>query len=68
VAAGLITDVQNAVKKLYADAFGSTWNWRVVSPKLNLDFPPFFVSVDNAFDTQRRRGGKAQLRSWVSIV
>lgn len=68
IGTGLIGDATKAAKKLYADAFAGSWNWMVVSRKLVANFPVYFTSMDNAWDTQRRRGGKAQARTWISIT
>lgn len=44
-----------------------TLNLRVYSPTTGLDFEPVRVWCDDAFDTQRRRGERARVRTTLAI-
>lgn len=58
----------SAIEFLYTDMFADEWLWRVVSPTANLDHPVTFVEMDDAFDTQRRRGPRPTVRTEASVV
>lgn len=53
----LIENIFYAAKELHAAADASIqWEWVVYSPSTDTARPIWEISVDNAFDTQRRRG------------
>lgn len=54
---------------LNAAQASATWGWRVYSPTTGLDLTPVGGWVDNAWDTQRRRGWDATSRiNWTDVV
>lgn len=64
VKSSLQTIIVKAGQELAAAADASaTWNWVVYSPKKHEAYPVHDGWVDNAFDTQRRRGISATGRS-----
>jgi len=69
LSATFITDVLiSATEELYGAAVAANWFWRVVSHKAVVDKDVAFVSMDDAFDSQRRRGPKATTRVENSVV
>lgn len=65
---GIVTDLQvSAIEYLSVAASGHGWDWRVVSKRGLTDETVTFVSVDNAFDTQRRRGPSPTIRSESAV-
>lgn len=63
-AAALVTQIARAGSDLAAAASSSVnWNWVVWSPSSSQDYQVDNGWVDNAWDTQRRRGVKATSRT-----
>lgn len=59
----LMLTIGRAAKELLNAAQASlSWGWRVYSPTTDLDLEPVGGWVDNAWDTQRRRGLASSLR------
>jgi len=58
----------SAIQFLYTEPFADSWLWRVVSPTGLVDKPVAYVDMDNAFDSQRRRGTDALARTEAPVV
>lgn len=68
VSGSFITTIINAGKDLKAASQASaTWKWRVYSPTDDQSHDIAKIWVDNAWDTQRRRGLKATSRTTWSF-
>jgi hypothetical protein len=48
-------------------ALGTGYDWCVYSPTSNMLFPISQIWVDDAWDTQRRRGVKATTRTTYNV-
>lgn len=69
VSTAMITDVMaSAIEFLYTEAFGAGWLWRTVSKTALQDHPVTYVEMDNAFDSQRRRGPEPTARAEAPVV
>lgn len=60
---GTLTALGNSINDLLATPFADDWEWVVYSRKLMQTFPVVGGWIDNAFDTQRRRGNAASTRT-----
>lgn len=60
--------LQNAALFLDSTALRDGWVWQTFSPKLWQMFPVLLCWVDDAWDTQRRRGPASVTRSSVGIA
>lgn len=57
-----------AIQYLYTEAFAASWLWMVVSPTAITNTGVFQVAMDDAFDTQRRRGPAPTARALADVV
>lgn len=63
IAAQAVTDILDAaVQYLCTEALSGDWSWKVVSQRNLTDYAVHFASMDDAFDSQRRRGPKPTVR------
>lgn len=60
-------DITKAAKELASRAIGHGYQWAVYSPTDNLALPIVTVWVDNAWDTQRRRGNQPTSRVTLGV-
>jgi len=58
----------SAIQYLYTEPFADGWLWRVVSRAGNVDKPVAYVDMDNAFDSQRRRGTDALAKTEAAVA
>lgn len=59
----LIGNLILAAQGIITNQVTTGWSWNIYSPTVGLAFPVTGGFVDNAFDTQRRRGNKATGRT-----
>lgn len=62
VKTSLCSHIGDRAQALAADSLADDWGWAVYSRKLGQEFAVAGGWVDNAFDTQRRRGQTATVR------
>jgi hypothetical protein len=64
---GFISTVTKAAGDLASIALAAGYVWSVFSPTLNAAAPISSAWVDNAWDTQRRRGNRPTSRTTIAI-